>query len=179
MLQQQPLMCAFIALTFVLCLAGPGSAEQTRPAPATTRASDDATARAKSAENLKRFASNAIGFATETNEVRLPKTLYELQASEWRVPPETFMNPRIGSHLPEKIGESREQQAQWVEKNSDYVWGGAGRQLKDLKVDTIIAWEKPDTVKEGIHIVLTDTTVRFVKFPEAHEMIRRGRANPD
>jgi prepilin-type processing-associated H-X9-DG protein len=64
-----------------------------------------------------------------------------------------------------------------VKEHSDYVWLGTGKTAA-VAPDTIIAYEKPDGLSDGLNFLFGDFHVEFYRMPEAMEMIEKSKAAP-
>lgn len=74
--------------------------------------------------------------------------------------------------------------ANWIERNSDYVYVGANQELPRLSrrgQRRVILYEKPGlNGGEGTHMFFSDRDVEFVPWPEARRILRDSGAEvPD
>ena len=73
---------------------------------------------------------------------------------------------------------SPQEKGAWINANSDYAWLGKG--LNDsVAADTLLAYEKPAGLEDGINILYADGHVDFVVMPDAmKQLAAAGVANP-
>jgi prepilin-type processing-associated H-X9-DG protein len=89
------------------------------------------------------------------------------------VDPGLFVNPRGDSPQP-PAGMTPQEAMDWVNAQSDYVYRGGVRYSAPR--DTVIAYENPAEMKDGINILFADGRVEFREMRWAVETIRRSRA---
>jgi hypothetical protein len=87
-----------------------------------------------------------------------------------------FLNPRDDT-TPPPPDLTREEQAEWILRNSDYVYAGAGRNYATPS-DIAIAWENPSEMDGGINLLLADGRIEFREMRWAVETIRRSLTRP-
>lgn len=141
--------------------------------PALNRAREQAN-RIKSASNLKQIGLAAAMYANGHKGQPLPPDLRTMIAEE-DLTPQVFTNPRGGDGTPPPA--DRAQWPQWVEEHSDYVWVGRGKTAA-VAPDTVIAYEKPDGLSDGINFLYGDFHVEFVRMAEAQELIEKSKPAP-
>ena len=144
--------------------------------PALNRAREQAN-RVKSASNLKQMGLAALMYSNEQKDGSLPPTLGVMVAKE-DLTADVFVNPRRNSPHPPP-GLTGDQQSQWVEEHSDYVWLGKGKK-NTATFEEIIAYEKPEGLKDGINILYGDGHVEFQTMARARQQIENAKqANPN
>jgi prepilin-type processing-associated H-X9-DG protein len=127
--------------------------------------------RVKSASNLRQVGQAMMMYANE-NKGKFPATPGELLLTQ-DITVDVFVNPEAGTVAPPP-GTNKDELAQWVNKNSDYVYLGAGR--KDpAGADTILAHDKLRPNTFGINLLFGDGHVEFVATPRAQELIARQK----
>jgi hypothetical protein len=141
--------------------------------PSLNRAREQAN-RVKSASNLRQIAIGVQMYAND-NKGRFPPDFAAL-AKHGALEPDVFINPRGGNSLP--AGLEGDALAAWANSSSDYVYAGAGKNWR-TPADVILAYEKPDEMRDGINIAFVDGRVHFVPMEKAKQMIRAGRGRPD
>jgi hypothetical protein len=135
-------------------------------------------ARIKSAANIKVLFMNAT-FAADEKTGALPLHWSDIfmtdEYHDWKV----FLSPRSKTQPPSSdIVKDNQKLGQWIDKNSDYVWIGAGAVLKNVPKDRLIAYESPSRVinQDGINVVYANGKVEFVAMDEAKELIASSTA---
>ena len=131
--------------------------------PALNRAREAAN-RIKSGSNLRQIGQGVRQFAIDDTRLgSFPADLRTLYLSEPDLTPETFVSPRTRTALPDMANMSREQQAAWVEQNSDFTYIGGG--LNENVLSTVpLAYENPAKVgdNDGVNVLFADGSVRFI-----------------
>jgi prepilin-type processing-associated H-X9-DG protein len=139
--------------------------------PAMNKAREQAM-RAKSANNLRQIGVAGLNYAIAHNK-KFPPNLAVL-VQEQELPATIFINPRTGHPMPPPDVKSPRDVAAWVKENSDYLYVGSGKPV-DSPPDTIIAYEKPDQLTEGLNILYADGHIEWQAMPEAIRMIQKEK----
>lgn len=142
--------------------------------PALNKAREQA-ARVSSANNLRQIGLGALMYADKQNG-SLPPDLGTI-FSEEDISPSVFVNPRNKSALPGNFGSmSKDQQKQWIDQSSDYMWFGAGKK-NTAGPEQVIASEKPEGASDGLNMLFCDGHVEFVApLSEAENRIRQAES---
>jgi prepilin-type processing-associated H-X9-DG protein len=98
-------------------------------------------------------------------------------AREEEIGPETFICPSgKKSPPPNAAGMTREQVAEWVVKNTDYVYLGAGK-TNATPADEVVLYEDPtDHGRDGINALFGDGHVEFMRMNEVQQRIPNFKA---
>lgn len=141
--------------------------------PSLNRAREQAN-RVKSVSNLRQMGQAVMMHANE-NKGKYPNDIRDLLKQD--LPVEVFINPRGDGDAPPEDAKAGDAAAAWVKENSDYEYVGAG---KDFRADAgvIIAYEKPDEMRDGINVLFADGHVEFLPMPQAQAAIKAGRHGP-
>jgi prepilin-type processing-associated H-X9-DG protein len=134
--------------------------------PALNRAREQGN-RVKSASNLRQIGLAAQMHANE-NKGKLPNDIADLLKQD--LSPEVFVNPRTNNSGPPP-GLEGAAAAKWVQENSDYVYTGAGLDFR-APDDTILGYEKPDALRDGLNILFVDGHVEFFPMAQAMQKIK-------
>lgn len=143
--------------------------------PSLNRARETAN-RVKSASNLKQIGVGILLYSNE-NKNQYPPSLAELVKTQ-DLPFPIFDNPRGGNDLsqpPQDVFNDADRLAQFVVENSDYIYVGAGL-TNSANAETIVAYENPDFVDDGINILFADGHVEFLAMDDALQMIEADKA---
>lgn len=142
--------------------------------PALNKAREQA-ARVSSANNLRQIGLGALMYADKQNG-SLPPDLGTI-FSEEDISPSVFVNPRNKSALPGNFGSmSKDQQKQWIDQSSDYMWFGAGKK-NTAGPEQVIASEKPEGASDGLNMLFGDGHVEFIApLSEAENRIRQAES---
>jgi type II secretory pathway pseudopilin PulG len=131
------------------------------------RQSIEKTHRVRSANNLRQIGLAAMVYAA-ANQGRLPddeKTIFTTQMIQVTA----FLSPRAPRQRP-PTG-SRDLQGDWVNQHSDYVWTGANLNAGNATTETVLAYERPAGLKDGIEVLFGDGHVDWVPKPKANAMV--------
>jgi prepilin-type processing-associated H-X9-DG protein len=139
--------------------------------PSLNRARETAN-RVKSASNLKQIGLGMMLYANE-NRGKYPADFGELIRTQDLVA-EVFTSPRTQTSLPPDLN-TPDKAAAFVVEQSDYVYLGAGMN-NSAPAESILAYEKPDGLDDGINILFGDGHVEFVHMGHALEMIEAAKA---
>ena len=144
--------------------------------PSLNRAREQAN-RVKSGSNLRSIGVAAMMYAN-LNQGRFPndeKTLVKTHD----IPAEIFVSPRTRTEKPTIADVDKV--ADWVNDHSDYAWAGAGLDTTTSTPDTVLAYEKPEGLKEGIEVLFADGHVDWVAKPRSDAMVsdlKQGKNPP-
>jgi prepilin-type processing-associated H-X9-DG protein len=141
--------------------------------PSLNRARETAN-RVTSASNLKQIGMGVMFYANE-NKGRLPDNFAELLRTQ-DLHHSVMLNPRSDTSFPNEL--TRDEANQFAADNSDYVYVGAGKKMVDIQADTILAYERPDGLEDGINILFGDGHIEFVRMEQAMEMIEAQQLQP-
>lgn len=130
--------------------------------------------RVQSAANLRQIGMGSMMYANE-HKGKLPPDLGEILAMG-DILPEAFVNPRTGTVVPP--GLQGEELKEWVDESSDYVYVGAGKDLR-ATADTVIAYERPGSDPEGLNILFADGHVEWQDMPQAMQTIEAAGGGGD
>ena len=125
----------------------------------------------QSASNLRQIGLGAILFA-DANGGRMPNDLGEILATQ-DITVEVFLNPRVGDDLPVLPAGDAEAMAEWASNDSDYEWVGDGLTW-EAGADTILAYEKPAGLEQGINVLFADGHVEFLTYAELPDRFARS-----
>ena len=107
------------------------------------------------------------------NKGKFPDDLGTLQANG-DLTLEVFVNPATNNSVPP--GLEGDAAKQWLNERSDYVYAGKGKKTTDASTsETVLAYERPGTVREGINILFADGHVEFMPTQQAMEVIQKGK----
>ncbi|HEX8916603.1 MAG TPA: H-X9-DG-CTERM domain-containing protein [Humisphaera sp.] len=139
--------------------------------PALQRTREQAN-RIKSASNLRYIAQTAMIMQNERPGGRFPAKLSDLLKGG-DLSPSVLVNPRREDPPPPPAG-TPEQVAAWADQSCGYVWVGDGRRMEDGP-GTVIAYERPDGLTDGINFAYADGHVEFIPMFNATDLIERAR----
>ena len=146
----------------------PGVLGTTMPAMGQAR---EAATRIESASNLRQIGQMMRMHAIDDiRGAKYPDDLSDLYLTG-DLSPEVFVSPRTGTMLTDYSTMTREQQAEWVAANSNYVYLGGG--LTDSTgSQTMIAFESPFATNfdEGVNVLFGDGSVRFIDLFELEQL---------
>jgi prepilin-type processing-associated H-X9-DG protein len=139
--------------------------------PSLSRAREQAN-RIKSAANLRQIGMAAMLYAN-AHKGKLPDELS--QTLEFDLSPQVFVNPRTSTSLPG--GLEGEAVKRWVNESSDYVYAGKGMKLTTVRdaADTVLAFEKPEGLSDGLNFLYVDGHVDFQPMPQAMQLIQKAQ----
>lgn len=137
--------------------------------PALNRARETAN-RVKSASNLRQIGQGMMLYANE-NRGKYPDDIETLLRTQDLVA-DVFISPRTSTAIP--AGQPAERNM-FVSEFGDYAYLGKG--LKNsATVETILAYEKPDGLEDGINILYGDGHVEFLNMDAALAEIAKQKA---
>jgi prepilin-type processing-associated H-X9-DG protein len=90
------------------------------------------------------------------------------------ITPDIFISPRTGHGLPP--GMTRDQAAAWANDHADYVWLGNGKN-NTAPADDVLAYEKPEGLRDGINLLYGDGHVEFQTMTNAKLQIAKSGGN--
>lgn len=131
--------------------------------PSLNRARETAN-RVKSASNMRQILLGSIMFAND-NRGKFPDTLGQVVEGKYLLSPEVFINPRSTSDIPAGVANNPKLLADWVNEQSDYVYLGKGLNAT-TKADTILIYENPVDLDDGINVGFADGHVEFVRYDQ-------------
>ena len=113
-------------------------------------------------ENQGNFPPDLGTLAVYMDGMRMPRGQFLVCPSSGHA-----VSPNLAAMAPD-------QYAAWVNDNSDYVYTGAGRNVRTSRADTIVIYEKvEDHNNDGINMLYGDGHVDFSRMPQAMDMIQR------
>jgi prepilin-type processing-associated H-X9-DG protein len=62
----------------------------------------------------------------------------------------------------------------WVNESSDYVYAGKGLTYRATQ-ETVVAYEKPEGLEDGINFLYADGHVEWQSMPAAMELIEKAK----
>jgi prepilin-type processing-associated H-X9-DG protein len=134
--------------------------------PSLNRARETAN-RVKCASNLRQIGQAILLYSNDTKG-SYPPDLGTLIKTE-DVTAEVFVCPDTNTHPPPNM--SPDDAADWVNKNSDYIYIGAGLR-QGAGRDVVVCYEKDDNHGgDGINVLFGDGHVEFLKLDQAHKFI--------
>jgi prepilin-type processing-associated H-X9-DG protein len=133
--------------------------------------------RVKSASNLRQIGQGCMLYANENNGKYPPDLGTLLKTEDLTV--DAFVSPESGTKLPPELsGQKSDEQAAWVNQNSDYVYLGAGKN-NATPADSIIAYEKLHLRGgQGVNILFGDGHVDFEPGSEAQRLLAAQGVEP-
>lgn len=129
-----------------------------------------------SAGNLFQIGWGAIQYANlaTRNGRPFPPDLGRM-ASFSDLPPGIFVDPR-GSSLPPPAGMTPQQTEAWINGTTDYIYAPGRKRLDNTLGTTVLAYENPANMKDGILILFADGHVEFREMRWAIETILHDQA---
>jgi len=142
--------------------------------PSLNRARETAN-RVKCASNMRQIGQGMLLYSND-HRGQYPPDLATV-AREEEIGPETFICPSgKKSPPPNATGMTREQVAEWVVKNTDYVYLGAGK-TNATPADEVVLYEDPtDHGRDGINALFGDGHVEFMRMNEVQQRIPNFKA---
>lgn len=125
--------------------------------------------RVQSASNLRQIGLACQIYANE-HKGKFPDELS--QTMEADIQANVFLNPRTKTSMPP--GLDGDALKRWVNESSDYVYVGKGLTYQ-ATADTVIAYEKPDGLQDGVNFLYADGHVDFQSMPAAMELIEKAK----
>jgi hypothetical protein len=107
--------------------------------------------RAKSMSNMKQIGT-AVRVYETTNNGKYPPDLLTL-AKDSDLPAELFLNPRVGYTIPGNL--SDEERVKWAIDQKHYIYL-PGFNSNTATSETILGFENPDTVSDGVSVLYGD-----------------------
>ena len=150
--------------------------------PALNRAREQAT-RMKSMNNLRQLGLACQMYADENKGI-LPDDVGAIVLKQQELPADLFVNPRRGSSPPPPNFPNRQAMAAWVRQSNDYIYAGKGMDLRRIPTaDTVLAYENPAGLNDGVSILFADGHVEFLPMAQVLQKIPdagrgRGTARP-
>lgn len=138
--------------------------------PSLNRARESAN-RIRSAAQLRQIGALAIRHANEQPTGAFPSDFGELLKRDGAAI-DVFVSPRTDTDLPDLP--NLDAQIEWVNRRSDYVWGGKGLTIS-AAADRPLAWEDPMKVDEGINVLFCDGHVDWFTLSAARELFQKHR----
>jgi len=144
-------------------IIGPAALMASILAPALSRSREQAN-RVKSMSNERQIGQAMIMYANE-NKQKYPPDLGTLVKAEEFIPASTFISPDSNTQVPP--GLTRDQQADWVNVHSDYIYLGSGLGTNG-PADQILLYEKPGAHGgQGMGLLYNDGHVEWQNTGEA------------
>jgi prepilin-type processing-associated H-X9-DG protein len=141
--------------------------------------SREAANRIKSASNLRIMGQAAFMFSNEDVRTgKFPDDFEDMLRTQ-DITADIFVNPRTETELPPVPAGKTQAEAlgDWVNDKSDYVWVGKGK-TNAAAADTILAYEKPDGLEDGINVLFADGHVDFISFDSLEEVFKASKLTP-
>ncbi len=111
----------------------------------------------KSAGNLRMIGIGCQLYEMEKGEY--PPDMGTLMMTE-HLTADAFVNPSTGHTVPENL--TKEQQADWVNKNADYIYLAEGL-AAGASPEVMVAMEKPDPNAKRVNILFADSHVEVIR----------------
>jgi prepilin-type processing-associated H-X9-DG protein len=124
----------------------------------------------RSASNLRQVGLAMMLYANENNG-KFPKTPGELLLTQ-DITVDVFVNPATKKKAPRDL--NKEEQAAWVNKEGDYVYLGAGRDIT-TPADVVVAHEKFRPNAPGINMLFGDGHVEYVGTQQARATLAKQK----
>ena len=130
--------------------------------------------RVKSGSNLRMIGQGCMLHANENNG-QFPPDLGSLLKQD--LTPVVFISPLGSQQVPtEKL--TPEQQAQWVNEHSDYIYLGKGKK-NILRADQLVAYEKFENGhNQGVNMLFGDGHVEWVTMDQAVKFVEESAPKP-
>jgi prepilin-type processing-associated H-X9-DG protein len=125
--------------------------------------------RIKSASNLRQIGLACQIYANE-HKGKFPDEAG--QALDEDIRAEVFVNPRTSTSVP--AGLQGDALKRWVNESSDYVYVGKGLTYQ-AGADTVVAYEKPEGLQDGLNFLYADGHVEWQVMPVAMELIEKAK----
>jgi prepilin-type processing-associated H-X9-DG protein len=125
--------------------------------------------RIKSASNLRQIGLAVQIYANE-HKGKFPDEIS--QTLDEDITAAVFVNPRSNTSLPP--GLQGDALKRWVNESSDYVYVGKGLTYQ-AGADTVIAYEKPEGLQDGVNFLYADGHVEFQIMPVAMDLIEKAK----
>jgi prepilin-type processing-associated H-X9-DG protein len=140
--------------------------------PARAKAMESAN-RVKSASNLRQIGMGCIMYAND-NGGRLPDDLGRLVTKQYL--PTSVLIGATGHAARPPAGVEPQPSAAWVNEHSDFVYVGAGKDMKQMGPDKILAHEKMEIAarEHGMNILFGDGHVEWFNLPEAQRLLKEN-----
>lgn len=139
--------------------------------PSLNRARETAN-RVASASNLKQIGMGMLLYSNE-NRNRYPDDFATLLKTQ-DLSPQVMLSPRAGSGIPADVT-TPEARVAYVAEHADYVYLGKGLK-NDTPAETIVVYEKPDGLDDGINVLFADGHVEFLFMEPAMAEIAKQKA---
>jgi prepilin-type processing-associated H-X9-DG protein len=126
--------------------------------------------RTKSATNLRTIGQGCILYANDNNG-KLPDDLATLYQKE-DLGLNTFVAP-YGHSGPMPSRGTAQELGPWVNEHSDYIYKGAGKNMKEMTSDKVLAYEKPEIAQRehGMNVLYGDGHVEWLTSAQAHQLL--------
>jgi prepilin-type processing-associated H-X9-DG protein len=144
--------------------------------PATNRARETAN-RVKCASNMRQIGQGILLYAND-HKGKYPDNLGQLVVAE-DLTAQVFVCPSGSKNVPmDIIRAPKDQQGDWVNQHSDYIYLGAGKK-NSIAADVITLYEKSqDHGNAGMNLLFGDGHVEFMTMPVAWKMLQdQGAGN--
>lgn len=151
--------------------AGSGATVASILLPSLNRARETAN-RVKSASNLRQMGMAMVLYANE-NRGKLPPDLGTLVKTE-DIGPDVFVNPRASNDATPPRNGDTDAGAAFVNEHSDYIYVGSGL-TNTAGAETVIAYENPEGLDDGINLLFGDGHVEFYMMPAAMQLIEQSK----
>jgi len=140
--------------------------------PSLSRAREQAN-RIKCASNERQI-GQAILLYTNDHNNKYPPDLGSLLVED--ISPIVFICPDTNTRAPANIAHmTQEQQAQWVNEHSDYIYVGKDLTSDKATGETVVLYEKPGNHGEdGMNMLFGDGHVEFDRMPDAQRAIEQS-----
>jgi prepilin-type processing-associated H-X9-DG protein len=138
--------------------------------PSPNRAQETAN-RVQCAFNLREIGQACLLYS-QSNNGAYPPDFGTLIRNE-DIPAETFICPDVDLVPPSNM--TKDQALIWVNRNSSYVYAGAGLTSKSDPSSIVVFEKDANHQDQGMNILFADGHTEFFPLPKAHDLIEKGK----
>ncbi|MFT3787408.1 MAG: hypothetical protein QM770_14785 [Tepidisphaeraceae bacterium] len=137
--------------------------------PALGRAREQAS-RVKSMSNLKQMGVAMMIYQTSHNGAYPPDL--KTMATDADLVGEVFLNPRTTTSIPPELQGA--ERVAWAAENGDYVYVN-GYTAQTANAETILAYENPERVGQGVAVLYGDGHVEWMRMPDFERQLDKQK----